>query len=154
MMRQSRGRLRVPALMLILGTGLAAAETVGRGWHNAISIEVIAVVAAAGFYLVGGRDNDMGALYGSHSDERQHMVRLRAQALTAQAMTLGCLVGFMVDIARRAPTWPFVVIVGVAVVSFLAGMAIFRDRDPFPGSLDDGRSPANPGPAGSRPGRH
>ena len=147
MMRQSRGRLRVPSLMLILGTGLAAAETVGRGWHNAISIEVIAVVAAAGFYLVGRRDSDMGALYGSRSDERQHMVRLRAQALTAQAMALAGLIGFMVEIARRAPTWPFVVILGVAVVSFPVGMAIFRDREPFPGSSDDGRdrSPAHPG---------
>jgi hypothetical protein len=147
MMRQSRARLQVPALMLILGTGLAAAVTVGRGWHSAISIEVIAVVAAAGYYLVGGLDNDMGALYGSRSDERQHMVRLRAQALTAQAMALGGLIGFMVEIARRGPTWPFVVILGVAVVSFPVGMGIFRDRNPFPGSSDDGRdrSPARPG---------
>jgi hypothetical protein len=147
MMRLNRRRLRVPALMLILGTGLASAVTVGRGWHNAVSVEVVTFVAAAGYYLVGGLDNDMGALYGSRSDERQHMVRLRAQALTAQAMALGGLIGFMVEIARRAPTWPFVVILGVAVVSFPVGMAIFRDREPFPGSSDDGRdrSPAHPG---------
>jgi hypothetical protein len=62
-------------------------------------------------------------------------------------MALGGLIGFMVEIARRAPTWPFVVILGVAVVSFPVGMAIFRDRDPFPGSSADGRdrSPAHPG---------
>jgi hypothetical protein len=36
MMRPVRDRLRVPVAMLILGTGLAAAETVGHGWHDAI----------------------------------------------------------------------------------------------------------------------
>ena len=63
--------------MLILGTGLAAAEAVGHGWHDAIPIEVIAVVAAGGYFLVGGMDDDIGAIHGSLGDERQQMVRLR-----------------------------------------------------------------------------
>ena len=56
MMRPVHGRLRVPVAMLILGTGLAAAETVGHGSHDAIPIEAVAVAAAGGYFLVGGLD--------------------------------------------------------------------------------------------------
>jgi hypothetical protein len=95
-MRPSHSRLRAPVLMLILGIGLAAAEAVGHGWHDAILIEVIAVVAAGGYFLVGG-------IYGSLGDERQQMVRLRAQALAAQLTALAAVMGFLVQLARRDP---------------------------------------------------
>jgi hypothetical protein len=152
MMRQVRGRLRVPVAMLILGTGLAAAETVGHGWHDAIPIEAVAVATAGGYFLVGGLDNDIGAVYGSRGDERQQTVRLRAQALTAQVTILAVVIGFMVQIARRAPTWPFVVIAGVAAVSFVIGLAIYGVHDTSPGSPDGGqeRSPAGADPPRSR----
>ena len=134
MTRPSRGRLRMPAAMLILGTGLAAAVLVGQGWHNAILVEVVTVIAAVGYFLVGGLDNDVGAIYGSRTDERQQMVRLRAQALTAQVTALAVVICFMVQIARRAPTWPFVLIAGVGAASFVVGLAMYRVRDRFPGS--------------------
>ena len=70
MMRPTRGRLRAPAAMLILGTGLAVAVLVVQGWHNAILVEVVTVIAAVGYFLVGGLDNDVGAIYGSRTDER------------------------------------------------------------------------------------
>ena len=148
MMRLSRGRLQVPVAMLILGTGLAAAEAVGHGWPDAIPIEVVAVAASGGYFLVGGLDNDIGAIYGSRGDERQGMVRLRAQALTAQVTLLAVVIGFMVQIARQAPTWPFVVIAGVAAVSFMIGLAIYGVHDTSPGSPDGGqeRSPTDAAP--------
>jgi hypothetical protein len=138
-MKLSNSRMRVPVLTLILGTGLAAAEAVGHGWHGAIPIEVVAVIGAAGYFLVGGLDNDIGAIYGSLGDERQQMVRLRAQALTAQLTTLAAVIGFMVQLARRAPTWPFVVIAGVAAMSFVIGLTIYRVHDTFPGSQNGGQ---------------
>jgi hypothetical protein len=151
-MRPSHSRLRAPVLMLILGTGLAAAEAVGHGWHDAIPIEVIAVVTAGGYFLVGGMDNDIGAIYGSLGDERQQMVRLRAQALAAQLTALAAVIGFLIQLARRAPTWLFGVIAGFAAVSFVIGLAAYRVHDAFPGSPDRGkeRSPADAGPPRSR----
>lgn len=134
MMRLSHGRLRVPAGTLILGTGLAAAVLVGQGWHNAIPVEVVTAVAAVGYFLLGGLNNDVGAIYGSSGDERQQMVRQRAQALTAVVTVLAAVIGYMVQIARRAPTWPFGVVVGVAAVSFVVGLAIYRVHDTFLGS--------------------
>jgi hypothetical protein len=97
-------------------------------------------------------DNDIGAIYGSLGDERQQMVRLRAQALAAQLMTLTAVIGFMVQLARQAPTWPFAVITGVAAVSFVIGLATYRVHDTFPGSSDGGkeRSPVDADPPRSR----
>ena len=134
MMRLSHGRLRVPAGMLILGTGLAAAVLVGQGWHNAIPVEVVTVIAAVGYFLLGGLNTDVGAIYGPSGDERQQMVRLRAQALTGVVTVLAAVIGFMVQIARRAPTWPFGVVVGTAATSFVVGLAIYRVRGTFLGS--------------------
>jgi hypothetical protein len=134
MMKLSRDRVQVPAAMLILGTGLAAAVLVGQGWHNAILVEVVAVIAAVGYFLLGGLNNDVGAIYGSNGgDERQQMVRLRAQALTGVVTVLAAVIGFLVQIARRAPTWPFGVVVGVAAASFVVGLAIYRVHDTFLG---------------------
>ena len=131
MMRLSHGRLRVPGGMLILGTGLAAAVLVGQGWHNAIPVEVVTVITAAGYFLLGGLNTDVGAIYGSSGDERQQMVRLRAQALTGVVTVLAAVIGFMVQIARRAPTWPFGVVVGTAAASFVVGLAIYRVHGTF-----------------------
>jgi len=125
MMRLS-SRLRIPALMLILGTGLAVAEAVGQGWHSGILVEAVAVVAAVGYFLIGGMNNDVGAIYGSSADERQHLVRLRAQAMTAEVTALAVVIGYMVQTARQAPTWPFAVIAAVAAVTFVAALAIQR----------------------------
>jgi hypothetical protein len=44
------------------------------------------------------------------------------------------VIGYMVQIARRAPTWPFGVVVGVAAASFVVGLAIYRVHDTFLGS--------------------
>jgi hypothetical protein len=136
MIKLSRDRVQVPAAMLILGTGLAAAVLVGQGWHNATLVEVVAVIAAVGYFLLGGRNTDVGAIYGSSGDERQQLVRLRAQALTGVVTVLAGVIGFMVQIARRAPTWPFGVVVGVAVASFVVGLTIYRVHDNFLGSPD------------------
>lgn len=58
-------RLVAPAIMIIFGAGLAAAASAAQSWGAAIPIAVIAVVAAAGYYVWGGRDSDMGAMFGS-----------------------------------------------------------------------------------------
>jgi hypothetical protein len=150
MMKPARGRLRVPAVMLIGGTGLAVAEAVGYGWHDAIPVEAVAVVAAIGYFLVGGLNNDIGAIYGSHGDERQDMVRLRAQALAAQVSILAVVIGFMVQIARHASTWPFVVIAGVGAAAFVIGLAIYGVHDTSPGSRGGSQERSSAGPPRSR----
>jgi hypothetical protein len=124
----TRGRLRAPAIMTIGGTGLAAAVAVAKGWEYAIPPEVIAVLAAIGYYAWAGRDSDMGAMLGARVDERQSLLRMQAQALAGVAGTTAGVIGYMVAIALKDPVWPFVLILGVQVIAFIAGLAIYGER--------------------------
>ncbi|MGH3152716.1 MAG: hypothetical protein ACRDOB_18575 [Streptosporangiaceae bacterium] len=119
------GRLRAPAIMIIGGTGLAAAVVVGQGWQAAVPAEALGVVAAIGYYVWGGRDSDFGAMIGSRVDERQSLVRMRAQSLGGLAGAVAALIGYMVAVALKDPVWPFVLILGVQAIAFIAGLAIY-----------------------------
>jgi len=123
-----RGRLVAPAIMIIGGTGLAAAVAVGRGWGAAIPTEVMAIILAVGYYIWGGRDSDTGAMIGQRVDERQVLIRMRAQALAAQAVGIIGLIGYIVAIALKDPVWPFVLFIGVEVVAFIGGLVVYGAR--------------------------
>jgi MFS family permease len=125
-------RLRVPVLAIILGSGSTAAVVASGGWNwaNLIPLEVVVVGGAIGYYVWGGRDSDVGAMLGSRIDERQNLLRTRAQAFAAVVMAFAAVVGTMVATALRDPTWPFVLFAGIGVASFVAGLAIFRDGGP------------------------
>ena len=123
------GRLAAPVIMIIGGTGFTAATAAAYGWVAAIAVAAVAVVAAVGYYVWGGRDSDMGAMFGARVDERQSLLRTRAQALALLAGTVAGLVGFMVALALKDPVWPFALILGIEVVTFIAGLAIYRVRE-------------------------
>jgi hypothetical protein len=132
------GRLAAPAIMVIGGTGLAAAVAVGQGWEAAVPAEALAVVAAIGYYVWGGRDSDFGAMIGRRVDERQSLLRMRAQSLGGLAGGLVALIGYIVAVALKDPVWPFVLILGVQAIGFIAGLAIYGAQqrslgNPFPG---------------------
>jgi hypothetical protein len=91
------------------------------------------VVAAFGYYLWGGtgRDSDTGAMLSSRTDERQSLLRMRAQALAAMAVAVTGVAGFTVAVAFRVPAWPFLPVLGVEVIAFIASLAICRARRPL-----------------------
>lgn len=122
------GRLTAPTIMITGGAGLTAATAAAYGWAAAIPVAALAVVAAVGYYVWGGRDSDTGAMLGQRADERQSLLRTRAQALGGVAGTVAGLVGYMVAIAVHDPVWPFVLIFGVQVTGFIAGLAIYGER--------------------------
>jgi hypothetical protein len=123
------GRLAAPAIMIIGGTGLAGAVAAGQGWEAAVPAEALAVVAAIGYYIWGGRDSDFGAMIGSRVDERQSLLRMRAQSLGGVAAGLASLIGYMVAVALKDPVWPFLLVLGAGVIGFIAGLAIYGARD-------------------------
>jgi hypothetical protein len=47
----------------------------------------------------------------------------------SSAGTVAALVGYTVAVARRDSVWPFVLVIGVGVVAFIAGLAIYGARD-------------------------
>jgi hypothetical protein len=128
-------RLTTPAIMIIFGAGLTAAVGVSEGWKAAIPVAVVAVVAAIGYYIWGGRDSDMGAMIGARVDERQSLIRMRAQSLALGAGTVAGIVGYTVAVARKDSVWPFVLVLGVEVIAFIAGLAIYGARGTHEGPV-------------------
>lgn len=122
------GRLTAPVIMIIGGTGFAAATAAAYGWVAAIAVAALAAVGAIGYYMWSGRDSDTGAMFGQRVDERQSLLRTRAQALAGVAGTCAGLVGYMIAIAIKNPVWPFALIFGVQVIAFSAGLAIYGER--------------------------
>jgi MFS family permease len=125
------GRLVAPATTIIFGAGLAAALAAAQGWEDAIPVAVIAVAGAVGYYVWGGLDSDTGAMLGQRVDERQSLLRMRAQALAAVAVAVTGVVGYIVAVALKDPVWPFVLFLGVEVVVFIAGLVIYGARRPL-----------------------
>ena len=127
-MRTRRQRLLRPAGAAIGGSAIALASLISSGWRSALIVEAVTVAAAFGYYLLGARDTDFGAVVGSQTDERQAGIRMRARALAANVMGLVAVAGFVVSTARGGSTWPFELFCGVGVASFLAGLVIYRSR--------------------------
>ena len=136
-------RLRAPAVMAVGGSVIAAAVVIGQGWAAAVPVEVVTIAAAIGYYVLGGRGSDLGAIVGRRTDERQESIRIRARALAAQVAGLAAVAGYVIELARGSAVWPFELFVAVLAGSFLAGLVIYRAG---------GAGPAN-GPDGEHEGR-
>lgn len=128
MKNAKHGRPVAPAMTIIFGTGLAAAVAAAQGWEAAIPVAVIAAAGAVGYYVWGGRDSDRGAMVGQRVDERQSLLRMRAQALAAVAVAITGVVGYMVAVALKDPVWPFVLFLGVEAITFTAGLVVYGAR--------------------------
>jgi hypothetical protein len=98
-MKTQNRRLQVPMTMAIVGSAIAVASLVSKGWGAALGVEVFTVAATLGFYALGRRDSDLGAASGGRSDERQASIQGQAAALSGIAMTIAALVGFIVTTA-------------------------------------------------------
>jgi len=122
------GRLTASAITILGGAGFTAATAAAQGWEAAAPIAALAVIAAIGYYVWGGRDSDLGAMLGRRLDERQILIRARAQSLAGVAGVTAGLVGYMVAVALKDPVWPFVLILGVEAITFIAGLTIYGTR--------------------------
>jgi hypothetical protein len=92
----------------------------------ALPVEAVTVAAAIGYYVLGGRSSDLGAIVGHRTDERQAGIRIRARALAAQVAGLAAVAGYVIELARRGAVWPFELFAVVLAGSFLAGLLIYR----------------------------
>jgi len=127
-MSTRHARLRVPAVMAIGGSAIAVASLVGSGWAAAIEVELFTVAATIGYYVLGGRDSDVGAVFGARPDERQASIEMRATALAGNVMCLVAVVGFVIATTLGSATWPFVLFSLVGAATFLAGLVVYRAR--------------------------
>jgi fatty acid desaturase len=75
----------------------------------------------------------VGALAGSHADERQKLLSLRSRALAFNVTALAAFTGLTVAVAIRAGWWwPFAVILGVTGLGYLLGLAAYSIAEEGP----------------------
>jgi hypothetical protein len=125
--RTTHPRLMIPTIALIGGSAIALGTWIGAGWAAALGIETVSIVGAAAYYVLGGRDSDVGALIGSRPDERQLNISTRSTALAGIVLILVALGGVVVSSAVGGPGWVFLLFCVVGGFTYLAGLAIFRD---------------------------
>ena len=101
-------RLVAPAVTVVLGTAIAVGAWIGSGWGAALGIEVVTMLGAVGYFVLGGRDSDLGALFGSRPDERQAGIGVRATVLTGVVLIAVAIGGVVISSARGRSGWPFV----------------------------------------------
>ena len=70
-------------------------------------VEAVTIAAAIGYYVLGGRGSDLGAIIGRRADERQESIMIRARALAAQVAGLAAIAGYVIELARGSAVWPF-----------------------------------------------
>jgi hypothetical protein len=121
-------RLIVPVGTLVLGSSIAVGAWIGYGWGAALGIEAVTIAGAALYYLLGGRDSDVGALFGSRPDERQASINMRSTALAGNVLILVAIGGVIVTLALAKPVWPFLLFCFVGGATYLMGLVIYRSR--------------------------
>jgi hypothetical protein len=121
-------RLIVPAVMAVGGTALAIGSGIGAGWGAALGSEVVTVIATCGYFVLGGRDSDVGALIASKPDERQASIGMRAAALSGITLVVVALGGVVIATAMGTFVWPFLLFSVVGGTSYLVGLIIYRDK--------------------------
>jgi hypothetical protein len=89
-------RLLVPTVMAVVGTAIAFDSWIGKGWGAAFGTELVTVIASCGYFVLGGRDSDVGALIASKPDERQAGIGMRAAALSGVALGVVALGGVVI----------------------------------------------------------
>jgi hypothetical protein len=115
-----------PVVAMIVGSMIAVAALLAKGWADAAHTEGFVVAGALGCYWLGRTDTDLGAMLAARADERQVGVRQRARGLAAVAMLAAALVGGVISPTLGTPAWPFALVAAVGVMSFLASLAVSR----------------------------
>jgi hypothetical protein len=126
--RARNQRLTVPAVTAVLGSGIAVGAWIGSGWGAALGVELITVLGASAYFVVGGRDSDLGALMGSRPDERQVGIGMRSAALAGIVLVLVAIAGVAITAATKGTEWPFLLFSVVGGTSYLVGLVVYRGR--------------------------
>lgn len=119
-------RLRAPLATAGAGATLALGVLAVAGWAAAVPVAVAAAVPAGFSYWLSGTDTDVGALFAGSADERQTAVRLWVRAFAAVCLLALAAVGAVVSAAAGRTFWPYLLIVGLGGICFLAAAARYR----------------------------
>ena len=122
-------RWLVPALALVLGLLIAAAE-LGRHasvLQAAIALAIVAAYAIA-LRLLQTRSDMASLLSGLPRDERWNSINLRALSLAAQVLAVILVGAFLVTQFGGGDSTPYAWTGAVFTVAYLGGLAWYRAR--------------------------
>jgi hypothetical protein len=128
MKRSLPPRLRGAALLAV---GAVVALVIGgaaNGWSTTVYVLPVPILAIVGIYIWSGRDSDAGAVIRLQVDERLEHQRLRVQALVGRVLSLAVPIGYLVASATKTTLWPWAVMLGLLVLSLVAGWLIYGER--------------------------
>ena len=131
-------RWYAPLCTLAIGSVVAGAVAIGHTWGDALITEVVTVVMSLVYFVVTGRDSDVGAIYGQRSDERQQQVRARASRLAFVTAISAAFVCAVISVALNESYWQADVIVTAGGVGFLFGIGLYGAHDERPTNFDIG----------------
>lgn len=120
-------RLRAPATMMAGGAVITAAVAATNGWVALLYLGPVTLAAAAGYYVLAGRDSDLAAMLRAQTDERQHHRRLKIQALVGRVTAGAAAIAYVSAVAAKVPVWPFAIFLGVPTAAFLLGWLVYRE---------------------------
>ena len=120
-------RWAVPLVCVLLGLAFLAAFSIAG--NTGAGLGSLAIMVGYGLLLlVGGRSEIVRTLRGQAPDERYGMFDLRATAITG-TVTLSVLVGAtLYELARGQDPGPYVPIIAIAAVTYLAALLWLRWR--------------------------
>ncbi len=123
-------RLRAPMRIIVVGAIIVAVAVATQGWAPPVYLVLIPFIllVAFGYYAWGGRDSDLAAVVRQESDERQAYYRLKVQALVGKVLGLAVAVVYLVTFYAKATLWPLAILLGLSVLTTLAGWVIYRDH--------------------------
>jgi hypothetical protein len=134
MRRSLPPRWRAPALLIIAALIALVVGGASHGWKTVLYVIPIPLAVGTFLFVMAGRDTDYGAALRRQLDERQKLQRLEMQALVGRVLSLAVGISYVVAIAARAVLWPWAILLGLTVISFIAGRLIYGERGGGPGT--------------------
>jgi hypothetical protein len=127
MKEDKASRWRAPVTVIIGGSIIALAVSIGHDWLKALITEIITLVLGVGYFWLTRSNSDVGAIYGGRVDERQHLVYLRASATALRVMLGAAFVCAVITVALNDNYWQSDVIGSVGGVAFLFFLVAYGD---------------------------
>jgi hypothetical protein len=121
-------RLRTPALFAVLAIAVLAIGGAVHGWKTVLDVLPVPIAVIIGLYLWAGRDSEAGALIRHDLDERQAAARLKVQALVGRVLSLAVAVAYVVASTSKTTLWPWAVLLGLTVGTFLIGWLMYGEH--------------------------
>lgn len=126
-MRRNRQYWATPVLGVAIGLAYLIAFWMGGRPMDGV-IGLVVMLAFTGALLVLGRRSETVQGLLDHRDERIAGIDLKATAVTAVAMIVAVLVGFVVNIAHGGSGEPFAALGATGGVAYLGALLFFRLR--------------------------